>query len=517
MDSASRILFWTLLALGVLVIAVRTAGGQAPADKPAATRCAAVELFVRPDSERSRLARTTLETFASGNPGVCLIIRDVVADKNDLARYHQLAKHFKIEKPTVPAVLAGNRFHLSSDGETVEIPHLRSQLTIEVFTREGCPRCAAVKAYLARTAPRYSGFTLVTRDVIKDGAARGRFEQLCREHHVQAASLPGIHVGGQMLIGYQGDAITGGRITALLNAASIPCPSAKPSATGGATGGGPPPAATHAVGDDLPPPPPEDVTTGGLPPAEDTSDAIEVPVFGTLRVGELGLPAFTFLIGLVDGFNPCAMWVLLFLLSVLVNLQDRAKILAVAGTFVLISGLAYFAFMAAWLNVFLLIGLARPAQIALGILALAIGAVHVKDFFAFHKGFSLSIPESAKPGIYDRVRRIVAARSLGIAVSGAIVLALLVNVVELLCTAGLPALYTQVLTMQELPAWQNYGYLGLYNVAYMLDDTLMLTIVVTTLSRRRLQESGGRWLKLISGLAVLALGLVMLFKPEWLA
>jgi uncharacterized membrane protein HdeD (DUF308 family) len=95
-------------------------------------------------------------------------------------------------------------------------------------------------------------------------------------------------------------------------------------------------------------------------------------------------------------------------------------------------------------------------------------------------------------------------------------LALLVNTVELLCTAGLPALYTQILTYRAYPAWLNYLYLGLYNLAYMLDDAIVLTIVVATLSRRRLQEREGRWLKLVSGLVILALGLIMLIKPEWL-
>lgn len=134
------------------------------------------------------------------------------------------------------------------------------------------------------------------------------------------------------------------------------------------------------------------------------------------------MPVFTLAVGLVDGFNPCAMWVLLFLLSILVNLRDRRRIIAIAGTFVIVSGLAYFAFMAAWLNVFLLIGYLRPIQVVLALIAILIGAVHVKDFFAFKQGFSLSIPESAKPGIYEKIRKIVAAEHLTAAVAGAIVL-----------------------------------------------------------------------------------------------
>ncbi len=250
--------------------------------------------------------------------------------------------------------------------------------------------------------------------------------------------------------------------------------------------------------------------------AEATTDTIDVPFFGQLSVSRLGLPGFTFLVGLVDGFNPCAMWVLVFLLSVLVNVKDRRKIMLIAGTFVFVSGLAYFAFMAAWLKLFLLIGIARPVQIALGAMAIFIGLVNIKDFFAFKKGISFSIPESSKPGLYRRVRQIVNAKYLTLALAGAISLAVIVNMIELLCTAGLPALYTQILTMQGLPEWKNYLYLALYISAYMLDDSLLLLVVVVTLSHRRLQEREGRWLKLISGLVILLLGLVMILRPTWL-
>jgi sterol desaturase/sphingolipid hydroxylase (fatty acid hydroxylase superfamily) len=172
--------------------------------------------------------------------------------------------------------------------------------------------------------------------------------------------------------------------------------------------------------------------------------------------------------------------------------------------------------MAAWLNVFALVGLLRPVQITLGLLAIFVGSVHVKDFFAFKQGLSFSIPESAKPGIYAKVRRIVQAENLWGAITGACVLAVLVNIIELLCTAGLPALYAEVLAVQQYPTWKNYLYLALYNLAYMFDDSIMVGIVVITLGRRKMQEKHGRWLKLLSGSVILTLGLVMLFCPEWL-
>lgn len=210
------------------------------------------------------------------------------------------------------------------------------------------------------------------------------------------------------------------------------------------------------------------------------------------------------------------MWVLLFLLSLLVRLRDRRRMALIAGTFVLVSGAVYFAFMAAWLNLFLAVGLTPLVRGALAVLALVIGAVNVKDFFAFGRGLSLSIPESAKPGLYARMRRVVQAPSLTLSLLSVTALALLVNLVELLCTAGLPALYTSVLAQHALDASAHYGYLLLYIAGYIADDALMVGTAVLALGSGKLTERGGRVLKLISGFVMLALGLVMLFRPDWL-
>jgi hypothetical protein len=131
--------------------------------------------------------------------------------------------------------------------------------------------------------------------------------------------------------------------------------------------------------------------------------------------------------------------VLVFVLSLLVNMKERGRVLLVGGTFVLASGLVYFAFMAAWLNIFLVIGVSRPIQLVLGATAILIGLVNVKDFVAFGRGPTVSIPDSAKPAIYARVRDVLRAENLAGALGAVIVLALLVNTVELLCTSGLPA------------------------------------------------------------------------------
>lgn len=364
---------------------------------------------------------------------------------------------------------------------------------ILMFSREGCPHCADAKVFLANLAQRRPELRIEIRDVEQDPAALALLRSLAEEHAVRGVAVPAFLIHDRMLVGFQTAETTGREIERMLEGAH-----------GGTTGAG----GTC------------ELTAAAEPCALEEpveGDAVDLPIFGRLRVQEVGLPALTIAIGLIDGFNPCAMWVLLFLLSILVGLRNRARMFAIGGVFVLTSGLVYFAFMAAWLNVFLLIGVTRWIQLTLGLIAVAIGMLNVKDVVAFGRGFSIGIPESAKPGLYARTRSVLKAPSMVAALLGAAVLAAAVNTVELLCTAGLPAIYTQILSVQGLSTFAHYAYLALYNLAYMADDLLMLTIAVATLSNRRLQQGGARLLKFVSGAAMLALGVVLLFRPAWLA
>ncbi|MGR9091773.1 MAG: glutaredoxin domain-containing protein [Gammaproteobacteria bacterium] len=335
---------------------------------------------------------------------------------------------------------------------------------ITVYVSKTCPHCAAAKAFLAERQSIAPLPRITYREVTGDPLAREQLMTLSARHGIDRPGVPMFDICGRVLVGFNEPEL----IAAL----------------------------------------------SGSMPEQEAVTTVSVPMFGELNATMIGLPLFTVAIGLVDGFNPCAMWVLLFLLSILVNVRRRDRIILIAGTFVVVSGVVYFLFMAAWLNVFLIAGYSRAIQIVLGVIALVVGGVHVKDFFALHRGVSLGIPASIKPAIYGRVRRIVQAENLPVAVAATLVLAVLVNVVELLCTAGLPALYTQVLSRYELPAVSYYLYLVLYNIAYMADDAAVVAIAVVTLGHRRLQEREGRWLKLLSGGFIIVLGAILIFAPE---
>jgi glutaredoxin len=345
--------------------------------------------------------------------------------------------------------------------------------TIEIFTRNGCPHCAAADAYLETLNNEHPEIEIIPRDIDSAPENMSRFIELNMRFSIEQPGVPFLLVCEQYLIGFDNESTTGTTIKRMLGLENK----------------------SNAI--------------------SKTHD-IDTPIFGTVSVDKIGLPLFTIIIGLVDGFNPCAMWVLLVLLSILINLRDRKRILMIAGTFVFISGAIYFIFMAAWLNMFLIIGFSRILQIIVGLLAILIGSIHIKDYFAFKQGVSLSISDSAKPSLYNRMRNIIYAKNMIATFIAVIVLAVLVNLIELLCTAGLPALYTQILTLQQLSTFQYYLYLLLYNIAYMFDDALMVGLVVFSMSKQRLGEQQGRWLKLLSGGIIFILGALLIFKPSLL-
>jgi hypothetical protein len=258
----------------------------------------------------------------------------------------------------------------------------------------------------------------------------------------------------------------------------------------------------------------ERVLGGSATAAAGAPASVELPWLGTVDVDGLSLPFFTVVIAGLDAFNPCAFFVLLFLLGLLINQRRRGRMLAIGGTFVLISGLMYFAFMAAWLNLFRLLDGLTWVTGAAALLAIVIGAINVKDFFAFKRGVSLTIPKARLPRIYQQGRAVLSAGSLPAMLGATVVLGTAANVYELLCTAGFPMVYTRVLTLHGLPAGAHYLYLALYNLIYVIPLLVIVLVVTFAAGRRQLSEREGRLLKLLSGLMMLGLGLVLLLAPE---
>lgn len=366
----------------------------------------------------------------------------------------------------------------------------QSAVDLEVFLREGCPHCEKAKEFLSVLSAEHPELRISIRDVGREAPALERLRQLSTNQSLKQLSVPSFYIYGQLIVGFSEEANTGKQILAELTHAQ----QVKQSAAS---------APDRCIAD-------QGLTCETETVAPTKPEIFTVTLFGrTLSLDQIGLPLFTLLMGLLDGLNPCSMWVLVLMISLLAPMRNRWRMFAVAGTFIAVEGLAYLAFMAAWLNLFLLVGLSCISEILIAAVAIVAGAIHIKDFPAYGRGISLSIPQRSKPGIYAQIRHILQAENLLGAIIGAVVLAVLVQIVEFLCTSGFPALYTRILTLRHLGGLSYYGYLLLYNAAYMFDDAVVLGIGIFTLSQKRLQENEGRWLKLISGVVMVGLGIYL--------
>jgi uncharacterized membrane protein len=243
------------------------------------------------------------------------------------------------------------------------------------------------------------------------------------------------------------------------------------------------------------------------------SSTLELPLIGRVETGRLSLPLLTVLIAGMDAFNPCAFFVLLFLLSLLVHQRSRKRMLVIGLVFVAISGLMYFAFMAAWLGVFLIAGSLPWITAAAGLIALMIALLNIKDFLAFGRGVSLSIPEAGRSDLFQRARAILNADSLSATLVATVLLALAANFYELLCTAGFPLVYTRLLSLQVQDVLVQHAWLALYNLIYVLPLLAIVLLFVRTMGARKLSEREGRLLKLLSGLMMLGLGGLLVLAP----
>jgi hypothetical protein len=347
------------------------------------------------------------------------------------------------------------------------------------FWTRTCPHCQAARPFVDALPARHAWLVVHSHDLTADQDAADRYVAMAESLGKDASSVPAFLFCGRMEVGFDRPETTGRALEDALQSCRE--------------------AASGDHGDPLP----------GAQPAP----GIDLRGFGRMTPDQWSLPVFTLVIAGLDAFNPCAFFVLLFLLSLLIHAGSRVRMLFIGSVFLFFSGLIYFLFMAAWLNVFRWLGEIALVTTLAGALAIVIALINIKDYFWFKQGVSLSIPDSAKPGLYQRVRGLLRADSLPVLTLGTIALAIAANSYELLCTAGFPMIYTRLLTLSDLPPWQHYTYLALYNVVYVIPLMVITLIFTYTLGSRKLSEGEGRLLKLLSGTMMLALGVLLVVAP----
>jgi cytochrome c biogenesis protein CcdA len=333
---------------------------------------------------------------------------------------------------------------------------------VYIFYSETCSHCKKALLFLSELRERYPQVTFHEFEIVKNRENQIRFMELHEELDIKVPGVPVWVVGSDYLVGYKDTDLYRRKIMGMI---------------------------------------------------ERQLSVEDAALLEAVEGRSLSLPLFTVLIGLADGVNPCALWVLMFLLTLLVNTGDRSRMAVVGITFVVTSAVVYLLFMIAWLNFFTLLGYREIITIVFAAVIVVIGLINMKELFFFKRGVSLMIPERFKPRIVKRMRGIMESPSMILSIGGTLSLAFFVNLVEFGCTVGLPAVYTKVLADQGLSPGARYLYMILYNIAYMVPLLAVVLLFLLSFRKFQIQERHGRVLKVVSGTLMLTLGIILLVDP----
>ena len=242
----------------------------------------------------------------------------------------------------------------------------------------------------------------------------------------------------------------------------------------------------------------------------------DLPFLGRTDLTKVSLPVLAALLGLIDGFNPCAMWVLVYLIALLMNVGDRKKFWIIIGSFVLASGILYFLFMAAWLNAFLIIGYIRPVMVLIGVVALGGGILSLKEYLTTRGELTCKVGDLDSHKKTEGTIQKIISSPLSVAIILSIVaLAFVVNSVEFACSSAIPAVFTQVLAISSISGLERYAYILLYDVFFMLDDLIVFGLAGFAISGG-VGEKYAKYCKAIGGTIMVVLGILLLFAPQML-
>jgi len=365
-----------------------------------------------------------------------------------------------------------------------------SEVTLYFFWGDGCPHCAAQKTFLQQMEQKYP-VKILAYEVWYSEENRKLLTRMTNAYGFEPEGIPVTFIGDRYWIGYNDriglemeEAIKACLTSICFDAGQGIITPARPAAA---------PAA-------------DTVST-------QSNGLLDLPVLGTVDLKSQSLLVSTALIAFVDGFNPCSLWVLSILLALTLRTGSRKRIFVIGLVFITITSLIYMLFIAGLFTVFAFVSFMGWIQVLVALVALFFAAVNIKDYFWYKEGISFTIDDAQKPGIFQRMRNVLNAESMGAMVGATVVMSAGVSMVEFACTAGFPVLWANLLAAQRVEPLIFALLLAVYMVIYQLDELGIFLIAVFTLKSNRMEEKHGRILKLIGGSLMLTLAAVMLIEP----
>jgi len=400
-----------------------------------------------------------------------------------------------------------------------------TSLNAYLFYGEGCPHCAKEKAYLETIKDKYYSLEIIDFEVYHNTSNLELLEKVAQVLNIEAGGVPFLIIGDKHFIGYSSN-ISPSQIEERIKECLISqCPDSVAEIIGIKNDKEEIKNTEEVIPLNLVVS--EDISQNNeiginsnevneISQSNDANNTINIPILGKVDIQNFSLPILTIVLAFLDGFNPCAMWVLLFLVSLLFGIENKKRLWIFGLVFLFASAVVYFLFMTAWLNLFMFLGFIALIRIIIGIIALVSAYFNLKEYITNPTGGCKVTGGEKRQRIFEKLKQIIQQKNLMIAIAGLILLAFAVNLVELVCSLGLPAVYTQVLSLSDLSIWKYYLYLIFYVFVFILPAFIVFTISATTLQLTGISTKYGRLIHLVSGIIMLILGILMIFKPEWL-
>lgn len=382
------------------------------------------------------------------------------------------------------------------------IPTLVSakEVNLYLFHGDGCPHCAKEREYLKEIEKEYDDVNIHLYEVWYDTDNQELMEKVKKELNSSTNYVPLTIIGDKYTVGFNDN-------TKLMIKNNIEkclkedCEDVVGNVLAGKT-------ANETT-----------IKKEVKEPKKDKEDSIkDLPILGKVDVKKVSLPIMAAVIGLVDGFNPCAMWVLVFLISMLLGTKDRKKMWILGLTFLFTSAFIYLLFMVAWLNVAIKMNTVIWLRITIAIIAIIAAFINLKSFYkSLKKDTGCEVVDSKKrKNIIEKIKKFTLEKSLILGLLGVMTLAVSVNFIELACSAGLPLLFTQILALNNLSKLSYMIYILIYIFFFLMDDIIVFVIAMFTLKITGISNKYSKYSHLIGGIIMLLIGLLMIIKPEWL-
>ena len=375
----------------------------------------------------------------------------------------------------------------------------KEKITLYLFHGDGCPHCAAEINFLNSIENKYKNLEIVKYEVWYDEENANLLQKVYEAYDITRNGVPTTVIGNTLIQGYSDS--TGLRLERaikyyLKNDYIDQIERIKTD--------------TFVK---------EDLVDKFEKEEEKTDDEmiVDTHIFGKVNLKKVSLGTAAVVIGLIDGFNPCAMWILLFLISVLIGMKNRKRMWVLGLTFLMTSALVYMLIMLSWISIAVKITTVIWVRNIIAVVALIGAIVNLRSYIKSKKSSGCEVvDDKRRKTIFNKIRKFTSEKSFILAILGVMGLAISVNLVELACSAGLPLVFTELLALNDVDSSMKFVYTLIYILFFLIDDLIVFFIAMFTMKITGISTKYNKYSHLLGGIIMFIIGILLIFKPEWL-